>query len=170
MTDYLKIGVISSTHGIKGEVKVYPTTDDVKRFKKLKNVFLDTGKEKKIVNVESVKFFKQMVIIKFKEFNSINEIEEYKGKALWVDREHAVELEEDEYFITDLIGLDVWDENNELVGKITDVLQTAANDVYEITGADNKSFLLPAIKECVLKVDINDTKTVTVHIPEGLID
>ena len=98
--EYLQVGAITSTHGIKGEVKVFPTTDDPQRYNYLEEVFLDTGKELMPLHIENVKYFKQFVIVKFKEFKDINEIEPYKGKNLYVDREHAVELEEDEYFAT----------------------------------------------------------------------
>lgn len=109
MEDTLRVGVISSTHGVRGEVKVYPTTDDVNRFKKLKTVILDTGRDQITLSIESVKFFKNMVILKFKEFNNINEIEKYKGKDLLICRDQAVKLAPNENFITDLIGLKVRD-------------------------------------------------------------
>ena len=99
MDDMLRVGVISSTHGVRGEVKVYPTTDDANRFKKLKTVILDLGRGEQItLNIESVKFFKNMVILKFKEFNNINEIEKYKGKDLLIKREQAVKLGPDGVF------------------------------------------------------------------------
>ena len=97
MEQLLQVGVISSTHGVRGEVKVFPTTDDVKRFKKLKKVILDTGRGHLELEVEGVKFFKQFVILKFKGFDNINDIEKYKGKSLLVDREHAVRLRKNEY-------------------------------------------------------------------------
>ena len=103
MEKLLQVGVISSTHGVRGEVKVFPTTDDVKRFKKLKKVILDTGREHLPLEVESVKFFKQFAIVKFKGIDNINDIEKYKGKSLLVDRENAVKLRKDEYFIADMI-------------------------------------------------------------------
>ena len=98
MEDLLQVGAITSTHGIRGEVKVFPTTDDVNRFKKLKEVVLDTGKEKIILEIQGVKFFKQFVILKFKGMDNINDIEKYKGKSLFVTRENAVKLKKDEYF------------------------------------------------------------------------
>jgi 16S rRNA processing protein RimM len=104
MDNFLRVGVISSTHGVKGEVKVFPTTDDVNRFNDLKQVLLDTGKEYIELEIEGVKYFKQFVILKFKGINNINDIEKYKGKDLLVSRENAVKLEEDEYFIYDIIG------------------------------------------------------------------
>ncbi|MBQ7832028.1 MAG: 16S rRNA processing protein RimM [Lachnospiraceae bacterium] len=169
MEDFFQIGVISSTHGIKGEVKVFPTTDEVNRFKKLKEVYLDTGKERLILHPESVKFFKQFVILKFKEFNDINEIEQYRNKSLLVDREHAVKLKKDEYFIADLIGLKVMTDEGEQLGILKDVLQTGANDVYIVETSEGKEVLLPAIKECVLKVDV-EAGEVLVHIMPGLLD
>ena len=104
MEKYFRVGVIANTHGIRGEVKVYPTTDDINRFKKLKKCILDTGKEYIDLNVESVKFFKNMVILKFKEYNNINDIECYKGKDILVSRDNAVKLEKGEYYIADILG------------------------------------------------------------------
>ncbi len=169
MEDFLQVGVISSTHGIKGEVKVFPTTDDVNRFKKMKEVYLDTGKEKIILHPESVKFFKQFVILKFKEFNNINEVEQYRNKSLLVDREHAVKLRKDEYFIADLIGLKVITDEDKILGTLKDVLQTGANDVYIVETEDGKEVLLPAIKECILNVDM-EAGEVLVHVMDGLLD
>jgi len=169
MEDFLQIGVISSTHGIKGEVKVYPTTDDVNRFKKLKEVYLDTGKEKLTLHPESVKFFKQFVILKFKEFGNINEIEQFRNKSLLVDRQNAVKLRKDEYFIADLIGLKVLTDEEQNLGVLKDVIQTGANDVYIVETEAGKEVLLPAIKECVLNVDI-EAGQVLVHIMPGLLD
>ena len=166
MEKLLQVGVISSTHGVRGEVKVFPTTDDVNRFKKLKEVQLDTGKEKILLHPESVKFFKQFVILKFKEFNSINDVEAYKGKSLYVDREHAVRLRKDEYFIADLIGLSVVTEEGDAFGLMKDVMQTGANDVYVVERTNGEEVLLPAIKECVKEIDIENGK-ITVHIMDG---
>lgn len=168
MEELLQVGVISSTHGIKGEVKVFPTTDDVNRYKKLKEVWLDTGKEKVLLHPESVKFFKQFVIVKFKEFSSINEIEAYKGKSLYVDRQNAVRLRKDEYFIADLIGLTVLTDEGETFGVMKDVMQTGANDVYVVERQNGDEVLLPAIKECVKEIDMENGK-ITVHIMEGLL-
>ncbi len=169
MEHFLQIGVISSTHGIKGEVKVFPTTDDVNRFKKLKEVYLDTGKEKLTLHPESVKFFKQFVILKFKEYNNINDVEQFRQKSLWVDRQNAVKLRKDEYFIADLIGLKVITDEEKILGTLKDVLQTGANDVYIVEMEDGKEVLLPAIKECVLKVDV-EAGEVLVHVMDGLLD
>lgn len=168
MIDLLQVGAISSTHGIRGEVKVFPTTDDVKRFKKLKEVILDTGKEHIPLEIEGVKFFKQFAILKFKGIDNINDIEKYKGKSLLVTRENAVRLGKDEYFIADMIGMKVVKEDGEEFGVLEDVLQTGANDVYEIQTEEHGLVLLPAIKECVLNVDMNE-RIITIHLMDGLI-
>lgn len=169
MENYLQVGAITSTHGIRGEVKVFPTTDDPGRFKKLKKVILDTGRERKELEIEGVKFFKQFVILKFKGIDNINDIEKYKGKNLLVSREHAVKLKKDEYFIADLIGMQVILEDGSLFGKLTDVLQTGANDVYCVETDQHGEVLLPAIGECIKNVDVEKGE-MTVHILQGLLD
>lgn len=168
MEQTLRVGVISSTHGVRGEVKVFPTTDDPNRFKKLKKVILDTGKETLDLEIEHVKFFKNMVILKFKGYDNIEDIEKYKGKDLLVTRDNAVKLKANENFIVDLIGIKVITDENEELGTLTDVLLTGANDVYEVdTGS--KKILLPAIPSCVLDVDL-DKQTMLVHVLDGLLD
>ena len=169
--DMLRVGVISSTHGVRGEVKVFPTTDDMNRFKKLKNVKLDTKKEYLDLEIQSVKFFKQFVILKFKGIDNINDIERYKGLDLYVTRDDAVKLEPGENFICDLVGCTVIsdDEKRSVVGELKDVLLTGANDVYIVNTSDNKEVLLPVTKECVLDVDI-DKKEILVHLLPGLMD
>ena len=169
MEDRFQVGVITSTHGIKGEVKVFPTTDNVKRFKKNMEIILDTGKENINLTVEGVKFFKQFVILKFKGIDNINDIEKYKTKSLYVTRENAVRLRKDEYFIADLLGVDVWEDNGDKLGVLKDVIETGANDVYVITLEDGKELLIPAIKECILDVDVENRK-MTVHVMDGLRD
>jgi len=167
MEDLLKVGVISSMHGIRGEVKVYPTTDDVRRFEQCRELLLDTGRELRTLEVEGVKFFKQFAILKFKGYDSINEMEPYKGKPLYVTRANAVPLEEDEYYIADLIGLKVVDEAGVALGTLRDVIETGANDVYSVCSEDGAELLLPAIKECILSVDL-EQGLMRVHIMPGL--
>ena len=169
MEDLLQVGIITSTHGVRGEVKVYPTTDDPRRFRRLKEVVLDTGKEKMNLEIEGVKFFKQFVILKFKGLDNINDIEKYRQKSLYVTRKNAVRLQRDEYFIADLIGLKVQDEDGKELGTVKDVIETGANDVYEVEMADGKSLLLPAIKQCILNLDV-ENGTMQVHVLEGLLD
>ena len=169
MEDKLQVGVITSTHGVRGEVKVFPTTDDPNRFKRLKEVILDTGKEELVLEIEGVKFFKQFVILKFKGFDNINDIEKYRQKSLYVTRKNAVRLRRDEYFIADLIGLKVLDEQEEQIGILKDVMETGANDVYIIDMTDGRELLLPAIKQRILNED-GENGFIQVHILEGLLD
>lgn len=168
MEEYLQVGVITNTHGIRGEVKVFPTTDDPARFRKLKQVFLDTGKGYLNLEIEQVKFFKQFVILKFKGFDNINDIEKYRQKSLLVDREHAVKLKRNEYFIADLIGLSVDTDEERHLGTLTDVIQTGANDVYVVEMEDGKEVLIPAIRECILSVDLEERR-MQVHLLKGLL-
>lgn len=169
MEDFFRIGVITSTHGLKGEVKVFPTTDDVARFKKLKKCILRTPKGDMEVEKASCKFFKNMVILSFKEFKDINEVEKYKNCELYVSREDAVPLEEDEYYISDVIGMKVVSNDGEELGVLKDVLQTGANDVFIVDMKDGRELLLPVIKECVLDIDY-DNKQVIVKLMKGMLD
>ena len=167
MENLLQVGVITTTHGIRGEVKVFPTTDDPRRFEELPSILLDTGKELCELEIQRVKYFKQFVILKFRDVDDINEIEPYKGKSLYVTRDMAVPLEENEYYIADLIGMDVFLEDGSLFGRIKDVLETGANDVY-IVQTQEKEVLIPAIKDCILQVDVESNKRV-IHLMKGLV-
>ncbi len=149
MEELLQIGVITKTHGVHGEVRVFPMTDDVKRFKKLKRTFVERKDGYDEIVCASAKFFKQFVILKFEGFDSIESIAKYCGKGIFVTRGDAVKPGKDEYFIADLIGLEAADETLGIKGKITNVIATGANDVYEIALDDGRTLLLPAIKECV---------------------
>ncbi|MEH2943047.1 ribosome maturation factor RimM [Lachnospiraceae bacterium KK002] len=176
MEDLFQVGVITTTHGIRGEVKVFPTTDDAARFKKLKKVLLDTGREKLELEIVQVKFFKNLVILKFKDIDNINDVEKYKGKSLFVTRDQAVKCEKDEYFIADLLGVRVLTEEGQALGQIADVLQTGANDVYVIQADETsssagrkKELLIPAIKECILDVDM-EQRTMRIHLLPGLLE
>lgn len=169
MEEMLKVGVVTSTHGVRGEVKVYPTTDDVKRFKKLKEVILDTGKEKLTLEIEGVKFFKEMAILKFKGYENPDDVQKFRQKDLHVLRKDAVRLSKDEYFIADLIGMDVLDDEENKIGTLKDVITTGANDVYSVIQETGKEILIPAIKQCILNVDIENNR-MTVHLLEGLLD
>ena len=167
MEELLQVGVITSTHGVRGEVKVFPTTDDPERFKTLKHVLLDTGREKKPLEIQGVKFFKQFVILKFKGIDNINDIERYKGRPLLVSREDAVELHEDEYYIADLIGMKVKTDDGEN-GTLKDVIETGANEVYVVEFEKYGEVLIPAIHECILDVDVENMQ-MEVHLLEGLV-
>ena len=167
MEDLLKVGVIPTTHGIRGEVKVYPTTD-ADRFLDLEYVLLDTGREKRKLEIENVKYFKNLVILKFRGIDNINDIERYKRCPLLVERKDAVELEEDEYFIADMIGIEVVTEDDKPFGTLKDVMETGANDVYVIDTDEHGEVLVPAIRECILDVDIENQK-MKIHLMDGLI-
>lgn len=169
MEDRLRVGVIASTHGLKGEVKVFPTTDDPERFKKIKQVILDTGKDVLELEIEGVKFFKQFAILKFKGFDYINEIEKYKGKELYVTRANAQRLGSNEYFIADLLGVKVTEDTGKVLGTLKDVIETGANDVYVVERENKKDLLIPAIKQCILKVDV-EAGEMQVHLLDGLLD
>ena len=168
MEQMLRVGVITSTHGVRGEVKVFPTTDDAKRFKTLKKVILD-GREPLELSIEQVKFFKNMVILKFKGYDNINDVETWRQRDLLITRDQAVELKEDEYFITDLIGLTVVNEEEAVLGRVKDVLETGAHDVYVVELTGGKELLLPAIKDCILNVDLEGGR-MKVHVLDGLMD
>lgn len=168
MEDLLKVGVITTTHGVRGEVKVYPTTDEPERFLELDYVLLDTGRELRKLEIKNVKFFKNLVILKFKGVDNINDIEKYKGRDLWIPREEGQELEEDEYYIADLLGMSVVLEDGQELGTLKDVMETGANDVYIIDSAEHGEVLLPAIKECILDVDL-EKNVMTIHLMKGLI-
>ncbi len=169
MEDMFRVGVIANTHGIQGEVKVFPTTEDATRFSDLKKVFLDTKCGMQPLTITRVRYFKNMVIVKFKGINNINDIEKYKGCDLYVSREDALPLEEDEYYIGDILDARVFSDTGEELGVLTDVLQTGANDVYVVECTDGKEVLFPVTKECVLDID-TEKKLVTVHVLPGLMD
>ena len=169
MEDLLQAGVITTTHGIRGEVKVFPTTDDVHRFEDLDSVLLDTGRDYMKLEIENVKYFKQYAILKFKGIDNINDIEKYKGRRLYVTRDQAIPLEEDEYYIADLIGLDVYLESGEKFGVLKDVMETGANDVYIVETEEGKEVLIPAIHECVLDIDVEENR-MEIHLMDGLLD
>ncbi|WFA09782.1 ribosome maturation factor RimM [Tissierella sp. Yu-01] len=165
---YTIVGKIINTHGIRGEVKVYPLTNDVQRFEYLKEAFI--GDTKVAVNVDGVKYHKGSIILKFKEYDDINQILKYKDSFIFVSDENRVILPENHYFIYDLIGCKVVDTNGNSIGNLKDVLQGHSNDVYVVEDGDNfKEYLIPAVKEFVKQVNINE-KLITVDPIEGMIE
>ena len=170
MTDRFQVGVIASTHGLHGEVNVFPTTEDPNRFKKLKKVTLHTKRGEEIeLDVQSAKFFKKFVIVKFKQFNDINEVEKLKGCELTIERKDAIKLQPGEYYCADLIGLTIVDEAGTVLGTLVDVIQTGANDVYEMKREDGEeNVYIPAIKDCILDIDI-ENKQIKIHVIPGLL-
>lgn len=169
MEELFRVGIITSAHGLRGEVKVYPTTDDRQRFRDLDRVLMDNGQGLVTLNIESVRFHKNMVLLKFKEFHDISEAEKYKGKDLLITRSQTVELGPDENFIADLIGLKIVTDEGEDFGILKDVLKTGANDVYVIAGNDGKEYLFPVIKQCILDINL-ESREIKVHIMDGLLD
>ena len=169
MENLLQVGAILDTHGLRGEVKVFPTTDDPGRYDYLEDVILEdkSGKQITLV-VEKVRYFKNLVIVKFKDLDNINDVEQYKKCNLYVTRENAVELESDEYFVADLIGLTSKTDEGEELGQIKDVLTTGANDVYVIDTKEGE-LLVPAIHDCVQEVDL-EAGVMTLHLLPGLRD
>ena len=169
MTTDLRVGVIIKAHGIKGEVKVYPTTDSPLRFEDLTHVKLKLGKTVRELEIEQVRFFKNLVILKFKGIDNINDVEQYKGADLYIPREEGQELEEGEYYIADIIDIRVVTDTGEELGTVKDVLETGANDVYIVKRKGQKDLLIPATEECILNVDI-EQNIMTVHLLDGLLD
>ncbi len=170
MTDRFQVGVIASTHGLAGEVNVFPTTEDPNRFKKLKEVTLHTNRGEEIkLHVQSARFFKKFVIVKFKEFNNINEVEKFRGCELTIERKDALKLNPGEFYCADLIGLDIVDEDGNILGKVSDVIQTGANDVYEMTSENREDKVyIPAIKDCIKEINIEKGQII-IHIMDGLL-
>jgi 16S rRNA processing protein RimM len=170
MTEYFQIGIISKPHGLHGEVNVFPTTDDPARFKKLKKVIMESGREGRIeLNVQSVKFFKKFVIVKFKEFNTIEDVEKLRGKELIIPRSDAQKLGKNEYYASDLIGLTICDEEGNELGVLKEVISTGANDVYEMQReGEEETILIPAISDCIKNVDI-ENGLITIHVMDGLL-
>ena len=166
-SNMLRIGVITSPHGVHGEVKVYPTTDDMKRFSKLKTVLLDTGGGPVAVHVRSVRYHKNMVILGLTEYSTMDEAEKLRDGQLYVTRDDAIDLGKDEYFIADLIGMKVITDIG-CDGVLKDVMQTGANDVYVIELDDKRELLLPAIAECIREVDVK-VGIMKVHVLSGLL-
>ncbi|MBQ9513023.1 MAG: 16S rRNA processing protein RimM [Lachnospiraceae bacterium] len=172
MTQEFQVGVIASPHGLKGEVNVFATTDDPKRFLDLDSVTMDNGRgEVLTLNIEGVKFTKKFVIVKFKEFHSIEDVERLRGKKLMIRRDQAIPLAKGEYYVPDLIGLKVYDiTTNELFGTLTKVIETGANDVYEVERSDNKGMAyLPKIDACVKEINVEED-FMKVFLMPGLVD
>ncbi len=168
MEQFLKTGIISSTHALKGEVKVYPTTDNIRRFDSLCHIFVEQQGEKTLYDIEKVRYFKKMVILKFKGIDRVEEASPLVGAALYVPRTEAVPLGENEYYIADLIGMEVLSAEGELYGIVGDVIQTGANDVYQIESKKYGEFLIPAIKQCIIEIDPEKNR-MTVDLLPGLL-
>ena len=168
MEEYLEIGQIVNTNGLKGLLKVKPLTDDIRRFEELETVYIQKGSNLVEFKIQEVKYIKHMVLLKLEGIDDINEAEKYKNLYIKINRKDAVELEKNSYFIVYIINCEVYTEENELLGKVVDVFPTGSNDVYTIKNSEGKEILLPAISEVIKNVDIPNKKIV-VHLMEGLI-
>ena len=168
MQKRLEVGQIVNTFGIKGEVKVTPFTNDIKRFDDLKKVYVTSRKDSKLYKVESVRYHKNMVLLKLEGINNPEDAEMLKNSYLEIDRKDAIPLEEGTYFIADLIGLEVYSDEGNLLGKIEDIYNTGSNDIYVVKDELGKQILLPGIKEVIKDVQIENAKII-VHLIPGLI-
>lgn len=169
MVEQFQVGVIAGTHGIKGDVKVFPTTDDPKRFLKLKAVSITVRGREERHTVSGVRFQGKFVILHLSGIENPEDARLYRTRSLMIDRSEAVKLPEGRYYIPDMLGLRVISEDGSELGRLTDVLQTGANDVYEVTLSDGRTVLIPAIRECILDVD-PEGGTMKVHLLPGLLD
>lgn len=167
MHEYLEVGQIVNTNGLKGVLKINPFTDDIRRFDKLKTIFVQHKSELITLEIETVRYNKNLVFIKFKGIDTIEEAEKYKGDYIKVNRKDEEPLPENTYYIVDLLGLDVYTKSNEYLGKIDDIFPTGSNDIYVVKDKLGKQILLPAIKEVINKIDI-DNKKIIVTLIDGL--
>ncbi len=167
MTKYLEIGQIVNTFGIKGMVKVKPFTDDIKRFDKLKKVYIENKNGRKEYEIEEIKYHKEMVLIKFKGIENPEDANLLRESYLTVDRDSEEPLEEGTYYIVDMIGLEVETEEGEKLGSLVDIFNTGSNDIYVVKNELGKQILLPAIKDVIKKIDMEKRK-ITVHLIPGL--
>ncbi len=163
--DNIKIGQIVNVVGLKGEVKVYNYSDYKERFEELDYIYID-GKK---IEIENVRYAKNLVVLKIKGINNRNEAEKLKNKFVFIDESQLRELPEDTFYIKDLVGLDVVDENENKIGILKDILQSTAQDLYVIIREDEKEILLPSVKEFVLDIDL-ESKRILVKLPDGLLD
>ena len=166
--EYFEIGQIVNTFGIKGFVKVKPFTDDLERFEELESIYIVKNKELKEFNIEQIKYHKNLVLIKFKGIDDINMAEKYKNCYIKIKRENTRKLPQNTYFIADLIGIKVYDENGNFLGRVDDIYNNKIHDIYVIKDDLGKQILLPSIKEVIKQVDIDNDKIV-VHLIDGLV-
>ena len=160
MKDYLEIGQIVNTHGLKGYIKVVPFTDSISRFEELTKIYIQYKKELIEFKIEKVKYLKKLVTLKLIGINDINEAEKYKNSYIFIKREDAKKLDEDTYFIADLIGLNVYDEKDKLIGKLNDIYNTGSNDIYVVNSDNGKQILFPALKSVIKQIDVKNGKII----------
>ena len=168
MQEFLEIGQIVNTFGIKGMVKVKPFTDDITRFDDLEKVYVETNKQKKEYEIEEVNYHKDMVMLKFKGIDRVEDAELLRNSYLKVNRQDEPELEEGTYYIVDLLGLDVYSDEGILLGKVEDIFNNGSCDIYDVKDELGKQLLLPAISDVIKEINLKEKKIV-VHILKGLI-
>ena len=168
MLPNLEIGQIVNTFGIKGMVKVKPFTDDIRRFDELKTVYVEKNNNQTEYEIEEVKYHKDMVLIKFKGIDKVVQAEMLRNSYLTVSRDSVEKLEEGRYYIVDLLGLEVYTDEQILLGTLEDIFNTGSNDIYVVKDKQGKQILLPAIQDVVKQIDI-ENKKIIVHLLPGLI-
>lgn len=167
MTKYLEIGQIVNTFGIKGMVKIKPFTDDIRRFDKLETIYIENKKGRKEYKIEEVKYHKNMVLMKLEGIQTPEQADLLRQSYLLVDRDKEEPLEEGVYYIVDLLGLEVYTEEGQLLGKVDDIFNTGSNDVYVVKDELGKQFLFPGTSEVLKEVDLEKRK-ITIHLIPGL--
>ncbi len=168
MTDYLELGQIVNTFGIKGMVKIKPFTDDIEQFEHLQTIYIKNKNSKKEYEIEEIKYHKNMILLKLKGIETPEQAENLRNSYVIIPREKAKKLEEGTYYIVDMIGLEVYTDEGENLGILEDIFNTGSNDIYVVKDNSGKEVLLPAIKDVIKKVDM-DNKKIIVHIIKGLI-
>lgn len=168
MLPNLEIGQIVNTFGIKGMVKVKPFTDDIRRFDELKTVYVEKNSNQTEYEIEEVKYHKDMVLIKFKGIDKVEQAEMLRNSYLTVSRDSVKKLEEGRYYIVDLLGLEVYTDEQILLGTLEDIFNTGSNDIYVVKDKQGKQILLPAIQDVIKQIDI-ENKKIIVHLLPGLI-
>ena len=168
MQEYFEVGQIVNTNGLKGLLKINPFTDDITRFERLKTIFIEHKKELLEFEIESVRYQKKQVLLKLKGIDTIEEAEKYREDYFKINRNKEEKLPKDTYYIVDLIGLDIYTEDGELLGKLDDVFSTGSNDVYVVKNGEGKQILLPAISDVIKNIDL-EQKKIVVNLIEGLL-
>lgn len=168
MTKYLEIGQIVNTFGIKGMVKIKPFTDDINRFDRLKKIYISNKNGKKEYQIQEIKYHKNMVLMKLEGVDTPEQADLLRQSYLLVDRADEEPLEEGVYYIVDLLGLEVYTDDNKLLGKVDDIFNTGSNDIYVVKDEMGKQILLPGIPNVLKNVDLEKGR-ITVHLIPGLI-
>lgn len=169
MRDYFEVGQITTTHGLKGEVKVFVTSDDPRRFEDLETVFTLVKGERRVLEIEGVRYVKNVSLLKFKGLDRIEDVQGMRGQSLYIDRSQAEPLKEGEYFLSDLYDCKVYLEDGSLFGEVKEVLRTGANDVLIVKRPGKPEALLPVIDECVLEIKPEEERIV-VRLMKGLVE